>query len=329
MNILRMPGKHCVSVSLLLAALLISPLAVADDDPTWTVFSDVCGLVGEASPIIDAFCKISDDLVQLNSSDPVTLDGLALQLESLQVETSNIETALANLTFEERREEALSIARAIDAARAQVLAAANQANGDPDGDAPMGLALSAGITLMSSSFYSFPPKLSGAPDHYDPRLALPSFIMAVDTWIAIRRVAALKWDSTSKQQLSSFAGFIDTTVNKITSSVSCKQVWQTYKRVVSSGGKTGTSGPPHRIDSGGSSTAIPPPTEWACSHRLNCTDLISQTDVAHGEATSGACPVPIPKNSLVSDQVQRELSNYKLADYRATANRWRAIASAP
>src|SRR6202022_4282441 len=98
-------------------------------DP-WEVWSSICQGVGggagggegagAGAAVIGVFCVAADLLDKAITPPPTELLALHAAVVSLDLELNNLEAQVANIVYEERREEVLTLARAIDQERAAV-----------------------------------------------------------------------------------------------------------------------------------------------------------------------------------------------------------------
>lgn len=294
----------------------------------WDVWNSTCQAVGGAEGVIGAFCA-AEDLIY-NAIAPPSAEILALRAAatSLEIRLNNLEAQVANLVYEERREEALALARAIDQARAAVAAALNIAADHPGDIAAEAQALNAALALQSPTFSSLPGRAAGAAERFDPRAALPSFIFAVDTWLAIRAAANEPWTDASRQQVDNFASHLLQTTARMRASVVCSEVWEDYERVVTPSPPHGPAHLPTTLLSTDSPT-IPtgPMTEPACNHRLSCTDSMEAETVATGKTMAGKCESHSTENA--KSNVARRIADYRLDETEAHAHGWRTAAGLP
>src|SRR5262249_36306322 len=150
--------------------------------------------------------------------------------------------------------------------------------------------LEAAHALGSPAFSALPGRTAGAPDRFDPRASLPSFIEAVESWFAIRSSGGTPWTVTSQQTAAEFGGRLLDITAQMRSSLRFDEVWQDFTRVV----KDDDPRPPQRPRPPQPLSPDPPPprtyvTEPACNHRLTCSDDMEGETRATGVTKSGVC----------------------------------------
>jgi hypothetical protein len=295
----------------------------------WDVWNSTCQAVGGADSVIGAFCA-AEDLIY-NAIAPPSAEILALRaaVTSLDIRLNNLEAQVANIVYEERREEALALARAIDQERAAVAAALNIAADHPGDIAAEAQALNAALALQSPTFSSLPGRAAGAAERFDPRAALPSFIFAVDTWLAIRAAANQPWSDASRQQVDNFASHLLQTTARMRASVVCSEVWEDFERVVTPPTPHGPahSRPTILLPTDSPTNPPGPMTEPACNHRLSCTDSMEAETVATGKTMAGKCESHSTENA--KSNVARRIADYRLDETEAHGRDWRSSAGLP
>lgn len=275
------------------------------------VFSGICNALGGLAPVIAAFCKVTDKAVELaKPKDPLTLRELSLKVTSLEIDLRKVEELIPNLTFEQRREEVLSLTRVVEAERAHLQAALDIAADQPNNRSVEAQALGAAQALAKPVFYSMPGRTVGAPDRFDPRVALPSFVVAVEGWLAIRAAAKMPMTDNSRRQVASFAERLREIVSQMRVSVHCEEVFHDFNRFTCRKPKE--------------EPCDPTP---ACNHRLSCTDEMEANTHATGTTTDGVCPGRTTVNAQRNRA--RRLADYQVDQYDGIAIRWGTMALDP
>jgi hypothetical protein len=286
------------------------------------VWNGICGAVGGLAPIIAVFCKVTDKLVTLSQpNEPTTLRELNLKVVSLDIDLRELEGQVAALAFEQRREEALALARAIDQERAHLQAAIDIAVDHPNDIAAEAQALGAAQALAKPTFYTLPGRTVGAADRFDPRAALPSFVVAVDGWLAIRAAAKVPATPTSRQNTAEFAARLNQLTAQMRASVHCEEVFHNFERFNCPRPK------PPRIRRPGDPEPEPTPEclpSAACNHRLSCTDEMEDQTSATGTTTDGTCPGSTTANAQRNRATR--LADYELEKFEAIAKLWLSMA---
>jgi hypothetical protein len=285
------------------------------------VWNGICQAAAAATGgILGAFCTVSDKLTKLAApQDPITLRNLFLQVVSLENDVQKLEGQVVDLSFEERRQEALDLARSVDEQRAQFEAALQTAADHPQDIAPQTQALGAAKALAKQTFYALPGHTAGSQDRFDPRAALPSFVMAVDSWLAIRAVAQAPWTDTARQDVAAFAARLSEITSQMRASLGCQEVWQDFERI--SCPKT----PRPKILRLQPPEPPEPPvctSAPACSHRLSCTDKMQDETNATGQRTEGICMSHTTTNA--QQNLARRLADYQVERFEAIARGWLA-----
>jgi hypothetical protein len=274
--------------------------------------------------VIAVLCGISqavDKLIQ--PSDPISLRDLYLKVVSLESGFQALEAGVANVTYELRREEVIALTRDIDAQRGAVRSALDIAADHPGSLSAEEAALAAAHALASPSFTTLPPRADGATDRFDPRLTLPSFVLAVQTWLAMRAAANEPWTATSQQDLASFAQRLTDITAKMRASLICTETWTQFDTAVCAPTKPGhVIPPPEPLD-----PTDPPvcPIETFCSHTVVCKDAMAVDGQSWGERLDGEC---VDNSTTIADSNRaNRIEAYKIAMHEALAAQWKAIAT--
>jgi hypothetical protein len=289
------------------------------------VFSGICSALGGLTPVIAAFCKVTDKAVELaKPKDPLSLRELSLKVTSLEIDLRKVEELIPNLTFEQRREEVLSLTRVVEAERAHLQAALDIAADQPNNRSVEAQALGAAQALAKPVFYALPGRTAGAADRFDPRVALPSFVVAVEGWLAIRAAAKMPMTGNSRRQLASFAERLREIVSQMRASVHCEEVFHDFNRFSCPKPKDKTVRRPGDPEPEPTPECDPTP---ACNHRLSCTDEMNADTNATGTTTDGVCP----GGTTVNAQRNRatRLADYQVDQYDGIAIKWGAMALDP
>ncbi|MGJ4945045.1 hypothetical protein ACQR1W_31080 [Bradyrhizobium sp. HKCCYLS1011] len=248
---------------------------------------------------------------------------LYLKVVSIEIDLHDLEGQVANLSFEQRREEALALARAVEQERAQVYAALDVAADRPGDSAALAQALAAAHALASPTFYTLPGRTVGALDRFDPRSALPSFVVAVEVWLAIRASANEQWTDVSRQDVTGFAARLLQITAQMRDSIHCEEAWQNFVRF--SCPKPDKGGPhiplpmPRDRNPPDAPNCVPSP---ACNHRLSCTDEMNAETNATGKTSDGTCPADTAANARSNRAIR--LADYQVEMYETIARRWLA-----
>jgi len=221
-----------------------------------------------------AFYQSVDRLI---NPDPATIRELHFRLGQVEIEIAGFSRVLENITYEARRAEVIEIARAVDGQRA-LSAAALQYSVDHPGDTSSEIpALSAAIALSSDSYYTFPGRTAGSPDRFDPRMTMPSFLNAVSTWLALRKLNASPWTDNARSSLARLADVLDSCIGRIEANVTCVERWSSFDRVDDA---QGSGLPGHEDD---------PTFVSCCSKVITCIDHMAESgQVLFSELTVGS-----------------------------------------
>jgi hypothetical protein len=242
-------------------------------------------LLAIAKLIKDAY-EAYEAVRKLLDPDPATIRELNTRLTGLEQQVDVISRVVENLTYELRRSEAIQITRAVDDQRAAYTAALTYAADHPDDTAAEVTALAAALALASPSYYTFPGRTAGSVDRFDPRATLPSFILAVSAWLAIRKMNSSPWTATSKDTLSKLAQNLESYIRQIEAGVDCTERYTSFDSPIDR---------PHRdpfptILDPNDPPPPPPPTNPACRHVIACMDSMAVSyEVLLMEESDGYC----------------------------------------
>jgi hypothetical protein len=217
-----------------------------------------------------------------------------------------IEDEVVAVSNEQKKQELRGVQRDIDRDRSQKVQAvllklrdtpslANSLEVDPSGVA---------LTYAKDSFYFFSGPNSINLTRFDYRLALPTLMEAVDTWLEVHKIGRLPLTQDDRNQLRAYAGVLDRVVSRINSNVSC---WthQTSGKVVINGQK-----------------------KQACSHTPVCVDKIRVT------SSTGTTTRSVGSTCAIKDIPDAKRSAalrvyHDPGSITAIATKWRAIANDP
>jgi hypothetical protein len=221
--------------------------------------------------------------------DPATLRELYIRVVGLELHVARLSRDVENLAWQVRRGEVIQITRAVDAQRAAYKAALQYTMDHPGTTAGEVTALAAANALASASFSTFPGRTDKSPDRFDPRATLPSFLEAVNAWLALRKTSNSSWTETSKEALLGFASRLDAIIAGIRSSVECIERYTSYDLSVVSPWVD-----PYLVIEDPPSLAVYEwiPPEPRCGHVVMCFDSMRENvEWLVSEDTLGYCEI--------------------------------------
>jgi hypothetical protein len=169
------------------------------------------------------------------------------------------------------------------------------------------LELLAANTLDQDQFYLF--EHLGGSTRFDPRMATPTFVGAVTSWLGVRENGGITMNAAMDERLHTLANRLDWIVAQTRASVSCSAVQDEIEL------------PCGRPDSGC--------TKYFCDAHTECWDtVLGQATYFDRTRTTGHCDavfsVPAPDKERVEEQ-----RRYGADTFDALAAAWRAYADAP
>ena len=259
--------------------------------------------------------------------DPATIRELYNRVVALEIDVARLTRDVENISYELRRAEAIEITRAVDAQRAAYTAALQYSIDHPGETSDEVAALSAALALASASFYMFPGRTASSPDRFDPRAALPSFLEAVNTWLALRKVNGSAWTPTSENALLNMASSLEGIIAKIRAAVVCIETYMSYDHPLQPPPRPPRIPRPLPPDPGPPPPA--PPTEPRCHHDIACHDgMREETVYLLARVTKGYCGED--GSAINADQAKQYLDSYYMPDkLQAIADGWRALIPRP
>jgi hypothetical protein len=296
----------------------------AADSTSSALWNGVCGAVSGSTPVIAVLCGVTQAVDKLISpGDPISLRDLYNKVVSLEVDLQTLETGVTNLTYEVRRGEVIALVRDVDAQRGALTAALNIAADHPGNLPAEEAALAAAHALASPSFTTLPPLAAGATDRFDPRLTLPSFVLAVKTWLAMRSAANEPWTATSQQDLAGFAQRLTDITAGMRASLTCSETWDRVETAVCPPGVPIHIQPPKEPIDPPNPPACDPVTY--CAHTVVCTDWMAWEGKSWGERLDGECPSD--GTTIAELNRANRIAAYQIATYEALAAQWKALAT--
>lgn len=322
-----MRRRHVSWLALVVLVAAFEGRGRADNLDLHGIYNGACNVIaGAAFAPAQIFCKIDSAIYDWMATprSPEANDIIALKnlMGRVEADIRSIETTVSDLTYEERRQEAISLTRDVDAARASVSAALVLASDNPGSEAAEAQALEAAFSLASPSFMTFPAQRAGFLDRFDPRAALPSFLLAVDSWITIRSAAGRPFGPAAQQAVAQFSGRLLDVSDDIRAAVNCSEEWHEAQRAIVP--RAGHPSPFPRVLAPGEKPLKPdwePGTKTVCVHTISCWDF--EPFAAGKVETDGKCHTD---GTLAATNKEHRLADYQLDRLAQTAANWRAMA---
>lgn len=285
--------------------------------------------LGAAAGLVAQAYELYEFVSRLTWPEPATIRELYNGLNQVEIAIVRLSRDLENISYEARRAEAIEITRAVDAQRASYIAALQYSMDHPGDSAAELPALAASIALSSPSYYTFPGRTAGSPDRFDPRATLPSFINAITTWLAIRKINSSQWTETSRETLLALAKSLESHTDRVESSVDCIERFSSYDRAIDPPRE-----PPRFLELEPAEPPLeqPPVTEPRCSHTIVCMDAMTESgDVLLTENTPGYCGFEPGTTTSFDERSKRTYLDtyYMPGRLRELAQQWRTQAAAP
>jgi hypothetical protein len=280
----------------------------------------------ELLQLMKAAYEIYVTVDKLTNPDPATIWNLYNSIVGTEIAIVRISRDLENITHEVRRSQAIEINRAVDGHRAAYTAALVFSADHPGDKAGEVAALTASLALSSPSYYTFPGRKAGSPDRFDPRATLPSFLIAVSTWLAIRKMNSSAWTTSSRDSLSQLASSLESHIGRMEQSVVCLEKYSSYDHPLYPPREPPRileplpAEPPQEVEQ-------PPITEPRCHHSITCIDSMTESDeTLFYEDSAGDCG---GNGWSFNDQSKAAYldKNYQLAQLRDIARSWRIRAT--
>lgn len=241
----------------------------------WTVLFDIADLCADIALAIKT-SQVDKELKQLKS-----------KVGAIESHLNALENYVVDVSSFAKRSAYLDMLRDIDVQRSYILSAVSihndrKALGIPsNADEDM---LRIANALTEQRFYFFANPASG-PDRFDHRLALGTFLLAANTWFALRESNGKLLTDPVYSDVKKWADHLKWIATMMRSSVSCSH-WHSPAgcRVDCDDDSTITNlSPCHR-------------TCWTCTDSYTCSDLIEQKETK----TYGTCgTVGPPENPLL------------------------------
>lgn len=161
----------------------------------------------EPMTVLSAMATVFGKMVETGNAFDAANE-LDRRFRELEGQIHNLGVDVANVTYESRRQAVLEMTRDLDTVRAELRSALRFSD--------QGEAWGAADALSQSSWYYFAGRTVNSPDRYDPRMAVPSYIEAVTTLVAIRRKLGLSpTDPSFQWAMADFVFRLQDKANKI------------------------------------------------------------------------------------------------------------------